>query len=94
MHPPLGVGCILLRAGCPAIFEIQNQRGKNMTFDQVLQFIRDPKIQRILADESSTDFQKAADIHAMMVDGATKPAPRARTIKPKPSTEPGNDGLI
>lgn len=67
-----------------------------MTFDQVLQFIRDPKIARILASETSTDWQKAADIHAMLSDErAAKPEPRARRIKPAPTTTTeGGEGLI
>jgi hypothetical protein len=65
-----------------------------MTFEQVLQFIRDQKIQRILADEDATDFQKAADIHALLDEQPAKTERKPRAVKPKPPTDHGNDGLI
>jgi hypothetical protein len=63
-----------------------------MNFEQVLQFIRDPKIQRILANDSMTDWQKAADIHAMLdrdgeADFVAKTVKKPRQIKPKPEAD-------
>lgn len=62
-----------------------------MKFEEILQIITEPKFRKILNDQSLTDFQKAADIHAELeADSDAKPfaAPRkSRTIKPKPDIE-------
>lgn len=72
-----------------------------MTFDEILEFVRNPKIRRIIANESGTDWQKAADIHALleMGGGASKSAPTARqprSVKPKPAVvvDPNGHGEI
>ena len=62
-----------------------------MKFEEILQIITEPKFRKILNDQSLTDFQKAADIHAELeADNDSKPfaQPRkSRTIKPKPEIE-------
>jgi hypothetical protein len=67
-----------------------------MTFDRILEAVRRGHFAKVLVDDGRTDFQKAADIHALMIETAApsgpKPERKARTIKPKPET-PAANGL-
>lgn len=59
-----------------------------MTFEQVLQFFTDPKIRKITIDDSLTDFQKAANVHAIL-EAADEPAkPERKARQPKAKAEP------
>lgn len=59
-----------------------------MNFEQVLELITSPKLRRVLNDETLTDYQKAANIHAWLHAGANEEAPRKpRAAKPKPEAE-------
>jgi hypothetical protein len=64
-------------------------KGKTeMTFEAILQIITEPKLRRIIEDQSRTPFQRAADIHAALMANDVVEAPRkGRTIKPKPDAE-------
>lgn len=61
-----------------------------MTFEQLLRFYTDPKIRRIREDDSLTDFQKAANIHAIMAveEEPVKPAKARQPRQPKAKAEP------
>ena len=56
-----------------------------MTFEQVLTFLTDPQIQRIVRNDGLTDFQKAANIHAIMIDPKAPPKPERKAPKLKPA---------
>lgn len=57
-----------------------------MTFEQALALVQDAGVQKILNDDSLTDYQKAADIHAELNDPSIASKPRkTRSIKPKPA---------
>ena len=61
-----------------------------MTFESIMRILTEPRIRRILDDETRTPYQRAADIHAALManDVVDDRAPRkARTNKPKPEIE-------
>ena len=55
-----------------------------MTFEQVLTFLTDSAIQRIVKNDGLTDFQKAANIHAILIDSKAPPKPERKAPKPVP----------
>lgn len=59
-----------------------------MTFEQLLRFFTDPKIRRIREDDSLTDFQKAANIHAVMAVEEEPARPERKARQPKAKAEP------
>lgn len=48
------------------------------------------KLLKIIQDTAKTDYQKAADLHSLLSEGAAVPAPKAATGKkrgPKPKAQ-------
>lgn len=62
-----------------------------MTFEAILQIITSPKLRKILDDESRTPYQRAADLHAAIIEAGSEETPRkAKTIKPRPEPDVPN----
>jgi hypothetical protein len=59
-----------------------------MSYERILEAVRRGQFEKILGNENATDWQKAADIHALMADlTATASQPRAERKKREPRAQ-------